>query len=1460
MNHISRYAPPKPTIKVNFGDRQNFVAGNLLLDSGASRSMIHIKLLESTKYTISQNKRQNGYVGAGNNKLILAPYLVCIKIMIPNCGLFEFRDVLVNQGPIVNTTMLVGGPDMDRMGVILDYNSKTISFGKGTLKGKSLRMIQDHRNRVASMNPQMQFLAAITENEIERKIEHKIEHKSSDLKRKSGIPFIDHQLRQHLLENPIQQKSSYYNQINTVGNADLYWKIKSCEDTERIQEQDYDSDTDSTKAICGDNCNSNLTEPSCAGCDICIDKTKNIDITDACNLAKDSIHTSSKLALQKFIERLRQKQRITHSHKKCTIGPEFEKRHPAVARKVRELIDEYKDVFAGDIGRVGDEYTVKGEMVGKNSPQRPGHQAFEGTIRDSVINQFAKLAASGVIVRCDDHGIIPKNQLMVLPVRKKDDDGNLVEPMSGLRLVQDCRDANGQTKFCGTTTDNINNALRFAAKTSANGFNAKVDIANAYYIIPIDKSLWPYFCVQVPTLGTYCFVRLVQGWAPAAQLCQEVLTHIFYSIKEFLEKYMDDLIFATPPDGDLYLHKLKHFFQICRSNGLRLKGEKCFFGVYEFNYLGCRISRGLMKASPHYVLRLDNVLYTDLTTKTKVRSFIQSVAYIQKFLNHSTELLKPLRDATSGEKKDAFLWTEPLILAFKRVQAALKELYDLHPFDPNLQTILIVDTSKIATGGFMYQTGPQGPQLITFFSRSRKDTERKIPLSSCYMELTGIKAMTVALLPMLQQCTKPVIVVTDSRSVVKIFEKFRKFEIPSHDTVINNALYHILSTIDVQVIHANATNKNIKIADDLSRLGIMRENQLCQGNPKCGICQAADPFDVDKANILNFVESMNLMDMNFGNLFNLSKWDNPISPSDMNAFKTVKIFKIDHKTDFKEERKMHLKEFLSKTQFITSLQDRDPILRRLRQGLEAGRTSYPQKQQVLQTLLETKRAKIENGVIKIDKYTDGVLSRVIPIPESMSFVVISVIHNTVGHGSTTQMIKQVSKYFHFEKLRDRVKEFVDRCVKCTLHKGSQNFQRSQQKAVPVPDDFYKVILVDEVTRTFRNRTVKFFVAMEVLTSFITVIVYEGTMTGAKFIQLIAQIKSILCPHGLDFIKLSIRCDQASWHSSMPVKEALLLMNVEIIFYTSTTLSKNIIPELDVRIKIYSQFLKQLVDNTVWDIQTCCFVAAAKCNNNVGSLGYTPAELFTGRGWLDGKTVQITANDLINKIKDKREQRRELADRAAAQRYAKKESKLIPYKNADLNSPLVNNPQLLKLKAGDQVTLKGNTDKNDPKCSFVVNKIDFKKRLVLLTRNAGRETKVCDPKWISFELIDQIFKPDDIIYQNFLTTNPEITDWLIPRDEFVKFLITACADQHQFESSPKIKEDLFDCTNISTSTVDVKLTMPHSITDSSWEIIPEDVKTEPTEIENSKPQTSTKKKKKKTPKKKKIRNVEVDETN
>ena len=49
-----------------------------------------------------------------------------------------------------------------------------------------------------------------------------------------------------------------------------------------------------------------------------------------------------------------------------------------------------------------------------------------------------------------------------------------------------------------------------------------------------------------------------------------------------------------------------------------------------------------------------------------------------------------------------------------------------------------------------------------------------------------------------------------------------------------------------------------------------------------------------------------------------------------------------------------------------------------------------------------------------------------------------------------------------------------------------------------------------------------------------------------------------------------------------------------------------------------------------------------------------------------------------------------------------------------------------------------------------------------------------------------------------------TDWLIPRDQFLKFLLLADSAQHQFENSPKISDELFDNSNSDNITSSPKL--------------------------------------------------------
>ena len=873
-------------------------------------------MLKNANYEKSQ-KCTHRYFGAGNKQIRTASHYINIRILIEGIGEAVFKNVIVSEEVKQSNVMLVGTPDIVRMGLNLDYKNQLITFQSGKLAGKTVKM--KNFNRSKDVNNILVKQAVI------------------DL-------FDDHVLS-------VQE------------------------------EKDDKCDISSVTANCGDPCMYHTN--CCSGCSECIDEKLADYLKDHKDEPPcfDKVGIDGKTALMAYIERIRQRSRATFTHQECTIDEGLVRSEPLIAQGLKKLFEKYKQVFAGDIGCVGQSYAVSGKMVGKTSPQRPGHSDFTGTTKLAVIKQFANLAAHGIIKSVDELGITPKNILNVLPVKKKDDDGNILKMLNALRIVVDSRTANGQTLFCGSSTDNLNDALHFAAHTSKAGYNIKADIADAYYTIPLAEDLWPYFCVNIPILGTYCFVRMVQGWAPAAQICQEVLTKIFFPLHQYLRKYMDDLILAVS-DKNQYLKKVEQFLNICLANGLRLKGKKFFCGVKKFNYLGHYINNGLITPSEHYKLRLKEVKFTDIKTKTQLKSFIQSLSYLQKYTNHCTELLHPLRELAKGEGKDPIEWSESSKYDFEKAKMALDELADLHPFDPKLKTVLVVDTSKVATGGFIYQVAGNGPRLIQFFNRARRDKERKRPLSSCHMELLGLKSMIIAMLYLLRQCTEAVTVVTDSRALVKIFEKFKKHDLPSHDTLLNNAVYAILSVLDVNVIHAKNTNANLKFADALSRLGIMKEAATCIGQPSCTICEAANPEIEDRGHFINVLNTVLTSDIDVQALEDQNELmenvlDVPIAVLNQKFynFEPGHLFKIQP-----ELERLTLKELLNNSSFLLSLQLKDKDLKMLHRDLLAGRVSYPKKQQRLQNKLEKRNAKIENGIIKLDKIIDGVTYRVIPLP------------------------------------------------------------------------------------------------------------------------------------------------------------------------------------------------------------------------------------------------------------------------------------------------------------------------------------------------------------------------------------------------------------------------------------------------------------------------------------------------
>ena len=402
-----------------------------------------------------------------------------------------------------------------------------------------------------------------------------------------------------------------------------------------------------------------------------------------------------------------------------------------------------------------------------------------------------RLMAHKVIVPCNEYDIEPKNVMRMMAVQKKDEDGNIIAPLNGLRLVLAANETNKHTNYAGLKTDSIEDCLNFAATMTKSGLNFKGDLSDCYHLFPLKPELWPYFCLQVPDHGTYSYVRLVQGWNRSAQIVTEDLEVIFSPIREYFRKYMDDVFVATHGTDEEFLLILKNFFDICLRYDLRLKGSKCVFLAKSTNYLGCEIKNGTGGPNPHRVLTLQQVEAKLLMTKGMLRTYMGTIGFVQRFMKRSSGVLGPLRKYMAGNPQELIGIDEKFVNEVEKVKRALGEMVATHPFNPKLPTVVVVDTSVNQTGGFNYQMDGKVPKFIAFYSRNRVDAERK--------------------------------------------------------TAINNVFYYMGIILNFNVIHMRNTEAKMMFSDGLSRiteiLGLLVPQNECVGVPRCRVCVASNMLD-----------------------------------------------------------------------------------------------------------------------------------------------------------------------------------------------------------------------------------------------------------------------------------------------------------------------------------------------------------------------------------------------------------------------------------------------------------------------------------------------------------------------------------------------------------------------------------------------------------------------------------------
>lgn len=1118
--------------------------------------------------------------------------------------------------------------------------------------------------------------------------------------------------------------------------------IESVDQNESVHKIDGD-----TCATIGDTCymgkaahdqyNAEIPEPNetCLGCPKCTtDKNKILD--DHYMHIDDSNH-----ALEIMCHKIRERENNTFSHEEVTISELGEKRYPWAAKRLREINKKYKCNFAASIGDMGPEFVAKMEVQGQTSKRLVGQQPFVGMKKAAIKKQLISLLANGVLQTVDKAGITPKYFISLMPRLKKDDNGVEYCPMVALRIVNNCTIINQLASYGGTSVDHIMDCVNSAAQMSCNGLNAKTDISSCYHAIRVDKKVWPMMCIEIPDVGNACLTRLPQGLSFSAQYTVATLRQITWKFENNIKRHIDDVFLSLNNNNSEkeFCELWENFMKTLKRYNLRIKGSKTFLLNFDFNFLGYRISGGAIQANPHLVNKILEIKWEDLKTIKSVMGLNGMVRYLAKFMKRSTYTMHALTQAIKNKKPaEKMVWTPDLINKFEMIKEALKELSVTYPFDPNLETVITVDTSKIATGGLIYQIKDNKPRLVAFFSRSRKDVERKFQFSSCNFEAIGACAILKSHEPWLIETKKSITLLTDAMSLVKLWRKFKQNLCPSDDIKLNNCLMEMRRYPKLNIIHASNKAASMLHPDYVSRMGYdMKSTSDTYCEPREGVaaCKICELADIPMENS----ESIN---KKFGEISKIIADNIPLGGGYAKLFQLTNEIRVPIAR--LKQRNISLKDLLNNKNLIAALQKTNRVFRDMIDCLINNRPNFPRKHAKAETIRVNREPILDGGALSITKWLDGQKIRIFPIPKESAWVVIHAVHMSVGHRSPTQLCKQIAQRFEFENMKAMVDNYISKCVPCTLLRSEARFKKPIQKPVKIADKFFKQILCDEIHRQRFGKTEKFLLAIEALSQFLVTIPMPQNPKSEDFVSALLLIKSMLTPHILDTPFIEVRCDAAPWHKSDSVKNMLKKLNIKVNIHESESLSKNIIPELDGKISQFSIEMAHYMQTTTFPADICAQLATQKCNTAVNSRGFTPSQLFTGRNPSCTKIFDIDVQQYIKDMQKVRQQKRQSMEKKNFVKKNKGKLDLVPFKNPKLNDPLLNiKNDIMKMKVGDMVKLNVPVDKNSQNPNlFLVTGVNFKNENIRAKRT-GVESANNPERIIAFERIARVIKVDTL---------------------------------------------------------------------------------------------------------------------
>ena len=367
----------------------------------------------------------------------------------------------------------------------------------------------------------------------------------------------------------------------------------------------------------------------------------------------------------------------------------------------------HPNLFSG-IGKLKDNYNIKltdkFEPYAVNAPRKVSSVPLQKVIK----KKLDKLESDGIIFKVDQ----PTDWCApMVPVPKRDKEGKI----NDVRICVDYTKLNQFIKRERYTIPCVNETL---SRLEGAKFFSKLDANSWFHQIPLteDSKLLTTF---ITPSGRYAFNRMPMGILSAPEHGQKRLSQVLDGM-EGVEVIFDDILIHAPTQ-ELHDVRLEEVLVRLERAGITLNKDKCKICVKRVKFVGHIVSELGIEVDPEKVSALTEM--TPPKNLPDLRRFLGMVNQFNKFCPKLADLTAPLRELL--KKGNSWVWHANHDKAFQTIKDVISQSPCLALYNPNYETKIASDASKIGLGASLFQKQSSGDyQLVFCCSRSCQPAEQ----------------------------------------------------------------------------------------------------------------------------------------------------------------------------------------------------------------------------------------------------------------------------------------------------------------------------------------------------------------------------------------------------------------------------------------------------------------------------------------------------------------------------------------------------------------------------------------------------------------------------------------------------------------------------------------------------------------------------------------------------------------